>query len=52
MKDFASGGAILVVVVEATSLLTGSKEVVVVLKLSHSIFAYGDNTSKLKGIGP
>jgi hypothetical protein len=34
MKDFASGGAILVVDVEATSLLTGSKEVVVVLGLS------------------
>jgi hypothetical protein len=52
MKDFASGGAYWVVDVEATSLMTGSKDFVVDLELSLSTISHGDNTSNLKGIGP
>ena len=52
MKGLAFGGADWVVDIEATSLMTGSKECVVVIKLSLSTISHDDNTSKLKGIGP
>jgi hypothetical protein len=51
MKDLAFGGAYWVVDVEATSLIIESKEFFVDLEPSLSTISYGDNTSKLKGIG-